>query len=90
MHSVNAPQLILGDRLLRALVGEYDSCGTHTEEGVGDQHATVVPRVPVLCDVFRAHDQCIPTALHLQSLCTLDERQLVLRSVKLIIAMTSA
>ena len=50
-----------------APVGEDHGRGAHAEQGVGDQHAAVVPRIPVLRDILCAHHQCICIGLHLQS-----------------------
>lgn len=58
-------ELVLGAAAVGGFVGQEDSSATDAEEAVGYQHGFFVAEVPVLGDVFGAHDDGVGVAVDL-------------------------
>ena len=48
VYSHDMLQLILGTRALGGTVGQHHGCTAHAEQGIGYEHAPVIPPVPAI------------------------------------------
>ncbi len=55
----------LGAPVVGTLVGEHHGSTDHPKQAVGDEHRTLVAKVPVLCDVLSAEYQAVLIGVHL-------------------------